>query len=305
MTPTGLLQSAHAAADRGEHEQAVAFMVRLTTLVFDKPEFWVIRGNHEWDAGQMNAALSSFRQALLLDPCRIYAHERVGQTLEKLGDHAGAEAHLRKAVGLGGKARSMILLEVFHAGQGRRGEAIAEYERAIDIGGDVEDAHRNLAAAYRRQDPERSLGHLLAALELCPGDAGLVADLGRLQYLMGDLRSGLQNLMKSISMGRDSAETLVHVADVLDDLGQLDLALDYCDRAVRVDPDSEFAIEALGFCHAFLGNWEPAARYLKVALEKGRENPAALEQLVRALRELDRDEEAQDLIVEYRRLVEE
>lgn len=97
--------------------------------------------------GRSEEALADYRKALALDPDCASAHINLAVLSVQSGDFAAAESHYRKALAGRPTAQTYNGLGYALAQQGRSGEAIAEYRRAIDVDPRFTPAYNNLAEA--------------------------------------------------------------------------------------------------------------------------------------------------------------
>lgn len=115
-------------------------------------------------------AARAYERALVGRPDLADAHNNLGRLRHAAGSPAVAEGHYRLAIcGNPGVALYWFNLGVAVEDQGRHAEAIAAYERAIELDADAADAHFNLArlielTARRTGDDvmlQRAVRHLL------------------------------------------------------------------------------------------------------------------------------------------------
>lgn len=98
--------------------------------------------------GQAGEALAHYRRAVALDPKLAVAHSGLGVLMGKLGRLPEAEAHLRLSVELSpmdAKLRNNLGTCQLYRGNAR--EAVKQFEKALAIKPDYEEAAANLAAA--------------------------------------------------------------------------------------------------------------------------------------------------------------
>jgi Flp pilus assembly protein TadD len=91
------------------------------------------RGRADLVQGRLKEAAAWLAASLRMDPDDAESHHLLGETLERQGDRAGAEAELRKAVALdGGRVLSLEVLGDLLLRQGRGREAAEFYRRALE-----------------------------------------------------------------------------------------------------------------------------------------------------------------------------
>ncbi|MDQ3336859.1 MAG: tetratricopeptide repeat protein [Myxococcota bacterium] len=116
------------------------------------------------------AARAAYERAIAGRPDFADAHNNLGRLHHDAREHALAESHYRIAICLCDRvALYWFNLGVVVEDQGRNAEAIASYERALELDPHMADAHYNLARLYeltaRRANNEllmrRAVRHLL------------------------------------------------------------------------------------------------------------------------------------------------
>jgi tetratricopeptide (TPR) repeat protein len=121
-------------------------------------------------AGEIEAAVAQFQEAVRVDPGLAEAHAQLGAVLLELGRDAEAEAALERAVALdGGFAEAHYHLGVLAHRRGRTAEAVARFERAVALRPDHFEARLALGAdlpALGRRD--EAAAHLLQAASHAP-----------------------------------------------------------------------------------------------------------------------------------------
>ena len=97
------------------------------------------------DAGDKNAAIEAYEEALIADPLLAAAHINLGTIYFHMRHYASAEGEYRRATEIDGE----YALAFFNLGNvldevGRWDEAISNYARAILIAPDYADPHYNV-----------------------------------------------------------------------------------------------------------------------------------------------------------------
>jgi tetratricopeptide (TPR) repeat protein len=130
------------------------------------------------EACDPGAAADAYRRALAGQPDLADAHNNLGRLLHDRGDLAGAESCYRLAICAAPAAAALYWfnLGVVVEDQGRGAEAIAAYERALELDPAIADAHFNLARLCELRGRETgevasmqaAVRHLLAYRRLVP-----------------------------------------------------------------------------------------------------------------------------------------
>lgn len=140
---------------------------------------WYELGCAREAVNDLHGARLAYERAVAGRPDLADAQNNLGRVLHDLGDAAGAEGHYRLAI----CAAPAVALYWFNLGvavedrrcdHGRHAEAIAAYERAIELDPDLADAHFNLSRLLevtgRRADDvlalRRAVRHLVRYRDL-------------------------------------------------------------------------------------------------------------------------------------------
>jgi len=158
--------------------------------------------------GRLDEAAASFERALALRPTLMAAHVSLGQVLEARGDLAGAAASLGRALTLRpDHAIGHYNLGVLLGRLGRAGEAIAAYQRAIALQPGFVDAHTNLANALQAQGLlEASEAAYRGAVARSPDAPGLHMNLAMALNSQGRLGEAMAEFEQVLRLQPDNAD---------------------------------------------------------------------------------------------------
>lgn len=130
---------------------------------------------------------------------------------------------------------------------GKLPEAIAAYQRAVQINPKSASALRSLADAFRAANmPVRAAETLTKALQIAPSDAITWHKYGLLDFAAGRNSSALEKIRKAIALDPSLPEQSRNLAEVLLKSGQLDQAREPLQDALRTDPydDAAWGLQA-------------------------------------------------------------
>ena len=182
------------------------------------------------DKGAVDAAISSYKQALKIMPDYAEAYNNLGLVLMKKGQIATAKKNFERAV---------EIKQDFAAGHFNLGNcllrkdnferAIASYQAALTIDETYAEAHNNLGNAYSKsKQPDLAIKSYKAALRLKPNYTDAYLNLGSLQL----------------------------------EYGHFDAAIGSYQQALRVDPTHAIAHSFLAYIQKYDGS-EPHIRQMK------------------------------------------
>lgn len=112
---------AQALNDLGRSDEALDRIDTALRLTPNRGDALHERGVALFDLSRFSDAKIAFERALAAQPQDAYTHQMLGLTLEQLGDHAGAEAELRRAIELAPNELSPPVLI-----------SVAEFQKEID-----------------------------------------------------------------------------------------------------------------------------------------------------------------------------
>jgi Flp pilus assembly protein TadD len=222
---------------------------------------------------------------------------------------AEAIEHYRKALGPGSDSpfgRDELLTSVAHTGlgsilmeQGKRDDAIAEWNEAIRINPLDVGVHNNLGAALSMKGrTEEAVLHYQEALRLDPDHADVHNNLGVALEQTGRIDQALVHYEAAARLAPDHAEAQNNVARALVRRGRRAEAVEHYHKAVTLKPDWPEPLNNLGWLlatgpDAAGRNGEEAVRLATRACELTHyKQPEALDTLAAAFAEVGRFSEA-------------
>jgi protein O-GlcNAc transferase len=216
-------------------------------------------------AGDIQAAVDTYRRCLALSPLSPEIHNNLGTALEQLGRMTGALECFQQALALDpGYARPLVNLGRIFRLQGRLVEAMPLLERALAISPDNPAALTNLGFALtdlgRREEAIRLLRHAIA---LDPELAEAHDGLGRALLHSGDAAAACESLQHALTLKPTLLDAYLPLATALLILQRLPEALALIERVLVARPEDSDALgEALN-CRIKLCDWEGAEQILR------------------------------------------
>ncbi|HUE95330.1 MAG TPA: tetratricopeptide repeat protein [Longimicrobiaceae bacterium] len=117
----------------------------------------------ELEAMSAAEARIAYERTLRLEPGHADAHVNLGRLLHHAGEMPAAETHFRAALDAGPNATAAFDLGIVLEDMGRPDEAVAAYQRAVEVDPDLADAHYNLARLLEgRGEAQAAIRHLAA-----------------------------------------------------------------------------------------------------------------------------------------------
>lgn len=227
---------------RGEHQQAVDYLVRATHLAPEALDPWLCLANLQQEMNEPQRALDTLRAAVTAVPEATEAHLALGQMCLTRGLPAEALPHLKKAFLLSpGSEQAALyygrtLRELGHASDARAvlerhqanwascPELAYEYAQIMLDLDDAESALPALETALRGGCPVLD-GYLLYA-KILMGEYRTSSENWSPELVSARMQQADQALRRILEIDPDNLEASFLMADILRERGQLDEALE-------------------------------------------------------------------------------
>ncbi|HWQ54826.1 MAG TPA: tetratricopeptide repeat protein [Bryobacteraceae bacterium] len=159
------------------------------------------------------------------------------------------------------------------AGKGRYGEAIAEWNKALELSPGDAKAHNNLGTALARMARlDEAMTHWRKALGADPGLTEAHNNLGIALVGKGMLEEGIAHFRKALDGNPASAEIHDNLGMALLRRGRPDEAMQEFRKGLEVDPRYPGAHRNLGIALAGRGKFDEAIAHFRQALEAAPED---------------------------------
>lgn len=168
-------------------------------------------------------------------------------------------------------------------------DAIAQFERALEVKPDFQEALENLASAYYRADQyEKAIRTAQKAVEINPQSPQMVKLISVAYSKLGDENKALeyQEKLKSFPDTEFSAEELYNMGVVEANRGNDGEAAKYFEKAALAKPDFALAHYHLGLCYFRQNNGAAAKKELEkyLSLEPEGENAKTAKALLDSIK---------------------
>jgi tetratricopeptide (TPR) repeat protein/TolB-like protein len=184
--------------ERAWADRAIAASDSARELDPGLPEVDVTVGGTLLATGRAKEAVLAFRRALATRPGNVEALLGLGRAAEASGDHAAAEAALRRAVELQPSFAVFNQLGAWYYGSGRYEEAADLFRRASRAAPDSYWALSNLGGAETmRCNYRAALEAFRKALELDPKNAQAASNLGMTELWTGHAAEAVASLERA------------------------------------------------------------------------------------------------------------
>lgn len=155
-------------------------------------------------------------------------------------------------------------------------DAVAEFERALELDDRMEVARRNIEIAYFHTGHlEHRIAQLRARLERVPNDFEAADRLARAYLYSGDATAAADQWRRVVERWPERVDVHIRLARAEEERGNRDAALAYLDHAARAAPDDATVHLRLGEFHFARGLYHEAQAALERAIALDDELAAA------------------------------
>jgi protein O-mannosyl-transferase len=172
-------------------------------------------------------------------------------------------------------------------------EAIAEYQKALDIKSDFADVHNNLGAALDASGRrDEAMAHFQQALGIKPDFAEVYNNLGTALDESGQYDEALANYRKAVECKPNFTSAYYNIGNTLFRQGKMAEATEYFQKALELKPNHADAHNNLGAALATLGRTDEAIDHYRKAIQLMPRYAEAYNNLGRAMTDLGKIDQA-------------
>lgn len=243
----------HLLNTRGEHKECLRLVESQLQSCDGLCEYPIyIKGLVLRQRGQVQEALELFQSAAVLDPASQDTLRQIGRCLFLLGRHGAAVGVLEEAAATATRAREDW--QVLHD-QGLCYLYLKDFDRAVACFQGANDVQRHdatfieLGKVYTVQERyAEAIEVFLEALDFSPGNAELLTTVGLLYLRCDDNLKAFDFLGNSLTHDPRSPKTILAAGSIIQDHGDMDVALVKYRVAAVATPDSAQLWNNIGMC---------------------------------------------------------
>lgn len=229
------------------------------------------------DAGDADAALPLFEQAIRENPKLLDAHLGIGQIYHKKGDfHAAAQAYEQAAQIAPTSFDAHYYLALMRQLQGQFDLAVKAYLYALAINPSNYQANQDLASCYLQMGrPAEAVPYARRATELKPREQSAWANLGAAYSLMNLYDKAVRAYREANELGDLQEPIVLGLAESHNRLGNFDRAIAVLEVALKKFP-SNLSHERMGYALFKKRQYAQALQHFRAALLFDPNDAAAL-----------------------------
>ena len=209
------------------------------------------------------------------NPDSWMAHNNIAISLLQKGRVEEAVAHYNKALELNpgyGEAHYNLANSLLRLGHVE--EAVAHYEEALAINPNNAPAHYNLAAVLVQTGRmDAAIDHYNKVLEIDPNHAAAHNNLGAVLGRVGRAEEAVAQYVKALELNPNNAEAHYNLGNTLLQMGRMDEAIAHYNETLELNPNNAAAHNKLSNILRQMGRTEEADAHLQKALEIDRRRP--------------------------------
>ena len=219
---------------KGEINQALDAVQGLLKDYPNEPVLFNIKGACYADLGQLDVAVTNYKEAITIKPDYAKAHFNLAGSLHDLGQ-----------------------LET----------AVQSYQKAIEIDASYAEAYNNLGNVYQElKQVDSAVQNYKRALEIKPDYVAAQYSLGNAFMELGQLNKAVKSYKAALKLKPDFVEAINNLGITFFKLHQLDDAIRSYERAIALDPDFADAHNNIGIVFSELGQLDEAIMSYKAAI---------------------------------------
>jgi tetratricopeptide (TPR) repeat protein len=229
--------------------------------------YWADR-QYERAEESLRAALEGARRTANVR-LETWCHNGLGVVYADLGHHEEAIAEYQRAIELDPQyAFPHNGLGTVYEDLGHHEEAIAEYQRAAELDPQRAYPHNNLGNIYRDLGRyEEAIAECQQAIKLDPQDAYPHNNLGNVYYDLGRYEEAIAKYQRAIELDPQHAYLHKNLGDGYRVLGRHDEAIAEYQRAIEFDPQFAYAYDNMAEIFSQRGEYERARDLYQKSLE--------------------------------------
>jgi tetratricopeptide (TPR) repeat protein/predicted O-methyltransferase YrrM len=255
----------------GNFEEAVIWHTRALQPQPDRAVLYAGFAKLYASQQQWQSAIAYYEQALNLEPNNADLYRHLASLHARIGNRDQEVMYRYQAVQLHpdwANPGNQLALGNSLLEQGKVVEAIACYQRGIQLCPDFYEAYYNLGVVLAEQDqwPE-AIAAFSQALEINPDHAAARHGLGKLAERQGQIDAAIDHYQQAAELDPNDTNILYSLSSILLKQRQWQAAELVCRQAIALKPEFSWAHHNLGYGLLKQGQWEEAIEALSQSVQ--------------------------------------
>jgi tetratricopeptide (TPR) repeat protein len=210
-----------------------------------------------------------YQTTIARNPDCSMAHNNLGVVLLNKGQWDEAIAHFERSLDIQpNEADAYYNLGLAYSRKGLTAEALVNFQKALDIQPDYAEAHDSLGKALVQQGQlDQAIVHFQKARESRPDDTEICTDLGNAFLQKGAASDAAICYQAALEINPDDAISHYNLGNALLYLGRTKEAIVHFQRAIAIRPDYADAHNNVGIALMQSGQLDEAITHFQKALE--------------------------------------
>ena len=278
----------------GQKQEALDALKLLISQYPEEAVLYNMMGVCFASLNDLDNAVESYQQALIIEPNYAEGHYNLGGTLKNLNQLDGSVKSYERALTINPDfAEAYNNLGIVLNKLGKHNEAIENYNRALIIQPNYAEAHYNLGTSLADSGQlEPAMASYKQAIEINPHYAEAYCNLGVIYKELGKLELAIDSYKNAIQLKSEFTDAHNNLGIVFQILNQLDEAVECFEKALIINPNYAEAHSNLGIIYHDMGELDAAVRCHEQALKIKPDFAEAHSNLGIVLRDLDQFDKA-------------
>ncbi len=236
-------------------------------------------------AGFWKNSLTLFEHTLAVTSDNYTAHNNLGAVLYNLGNIDEAISHYRQSIQINPDySKGHFNLGVLLEQKGESDVAVRHYSEAIRINPDSDKAHYNLGVLLdAKRQYDEAIRHYFKAIHVNPGYYQAYNNLGAVLMKKGRVDDAIKYFKKALDVNPKYEKAYFSLGVAFNKLEKYDQAVSHYQKALELNPDFEQARNNLCVALFYNGKTQDAMDCFRNSLQKNPENLTAEENYEKAL----------------------
>ena len=254
-------------------------------------------------AGKVDAAISVFKKAIIIDPKLAAAHFDLALAYQQKGDAAKIISYLKRAIKLKpNDYEALNLLGHYYNTQKKLDLALSAFEKAIKLNPMLAEGYYNLGVVLMQKGRnDEALANYKKSMKIFPDNSIVLNNIGVTLENMGRPLAALKYFQKSLKLNPKNANALCNTGAYWVGINPRKAA-EFFKKALETDPNMDNAAFNLAVCLRIVGQTEDAIKLFERALELNPNFSVTYGQLYHQLREVCAWKKADKLLSKMRAL---